>query len=98
MEQIFEINNEPVMLQALEVLSILGKNEEITVMAKGNSIPSAVTVAIIITENLLRNNSKIHKIMVNSEPILEMGGVVSNIKIVLRKMRCQNDLNQNVSF
>ena len=87
MEYEFEINNEPVMLQALEVLSILGKNEEITIVAKGNSIPSAVTVALIITENLLKNNSKIRQIIVGSEPIYEMGGVMSNIKIVLRKIR-----------
>ena len=87
MEYEFEINNEPVMLQALEVLSILGKNEEITIVSKGNSIPSAVTVALIITENLLKNNSKIHQTIVGSEPIYDMGGVMSNIKIVLRKIR-----------
>ena len=86
MKLVYEIQKEPVMLQALEVLSNLGKNEEITITGKGDSIPDAVTVANILTNNLLRGNSKIHQTMVGSEPISEMGKMLSNITIILRKI------------
>ena len=83
---VFEVHNEPVMQSALDALSIIGKNKEITLRAKGQSIPNAVTVALIITENILKGNSKIHKISVDSEPIQELGRAESNIKIILRKI------------
>lgn len=86
MKLVFEIQKEPVMLQALEVLANLGKNEEITITGKGDSIPDAVTVANILTNNLLKGNSKIHHTMVGSEPINEMGRMLSNISIILRKI------------
>ena len=56
MKPVFEIQKEPVMIQALEVLSNLGKNEEITIIGKGDSIPDAVTIANILTNNLLKGN------------------------------------------
>ena len=86
MKLVFEIQKEPFMLQALEVLSNLGKNEEITIMGKGDSIPDAITVANILTNNLLKGNSEIHQTMVGSEPISEMGRMMSNISIILRKI------------
>ena len=86
MKLVYEIQKEPVMLQALEVVSNLGKNEEITITGKGDSIPDAVTVANILTNNLLKGNSKIHQTMVGSEPISEMGRMLSNITIIFRKI------------
>ncbi len=85
-ESVFEVHNEPVMQSALDALSIIGKNKEITLSAKGQSIPNAVAVALIITENMLKGNSKIHKITVDSEPIQDLGSSMSNIKIILRKV------------
>ncbi len=83
---VFEIHNDPAMQSALDALSIIGKYKEITLRAKGNSIPNAVTVANIITESILKGNSKIHKIKVDSEPIQELGRMLSNIEIILRKI------------
>ncbi len=83
---VFEVHNEPVMESALDALAIIGKHKEITLRAKGQSIPNAVAVALIITENFLKGNSKIHKITVDSEPIQELGRAESNIKIILRKV------------
>jgi len=83
---VFEIHNDPAMQSALDALSIIGKHREITLRAKGNSIPNAVTVANIITESILKGNSKIHKIKVGSEPIRELGRMLSNIEIILRKI------------
>ncbi len=84
-ESIVDIHNDPIMQSALDILSILGNHKEITIRAKGNSIPNAVAVANIITENMLKGNSKIHKITVDSEPIQELGRAISNIEIVLKK-------------
>ena len=81
----FEIRDEPVMELVLDAISILGKNKEITILAKGKFIATAVTVALIITEKMMNKNSKIVKIKVDSEPIFEMGGIQSTIEIVLRK-------------
>jgi len=84
-DSVVDIHNDPIMQSALDILSILGKHKEITIRAKGNSIPNAVAVANIITESMLKGNSKIHKITVDSEPIQELGRAVSNIKIILKK-------------
>ena len=83
---VFEIHNDPVMQSALDALSILGKYKEIKIRARGNSIPNAVAVANILTENMLKGNSKINKISVDSEPIQEMGRTQSNIEIIIQKI------------
>ncbi len=85
-ESVIVIYNDPIMQSALDILSILGKHNEVTIRAKGNSIPNAVAVANIITENMLKGNSKIHKITVDSEPIQELGRASSNIEIILKKI------------
>jgi len=85
-ESVIDIYNDPIMQSALDILSILGKHKEVTIRAKGNSIPNAVAVANIITENMLKGNSKIHKITVDSEPIQELGRASSNIEIILKKI------------
>ena len=85
-ESIFDVYNEPAMTSAIDVLSIIGKHKEVTLRARGDSIPNAVTVANIITQSLLKGNSKIHKITVSSEPIQELGKTLSNIEIILRKI------------
>jgi DNA-binding protein len=85
-DSVFEVHDDPVMESAIDALAIIGKHKEITIRARGKSIPNAVAVALIITENLLKGNSKIHKITVDSEPIQELGCALSNIKIILRKI------------
>ena len=85
-EAVIEIHNDPVMQSALDTLSIIGKFKQVTIRAKGNSIPNAVAVANIVTENMLKGNSKIKKITVDSEPIQEVGRALSNIEIVLEKI------------
>lgn len=85
-DTVIAIYDEPVMQSALDAIPILAKYGEITIIAKGNSIPNAVAVANIITENILKGSSKIHKITVDSEPIHEMGRTLSNIEIILRKI------------
>ena len=80
------IHNDPVMQSALDAISIFGKHKEITLRAKGNSIPNAVAVANIIIENLMKEKSKIQKISVDSEPIKEIGQTQSSIEIIINKI------------
>ena len=85
-ESIIEIHNDPVMQSALDALAIVGKYKEITIKAKGNSIPNAVAVANILKDNMLKGTSKIEKITVDSEPIEMMGRTQSNIEIIIKKI------------
>ena len=85
-ESIIEIHNDPVMQSALDALAIIGKHKEITIRAKGNSIPNAVAVANILKDNMLKGTSKIEKITVDSEPIQMMGRAQSNIEIIIKKI------------
>lgn len=85
-DSIITIHNDPVMQSALDAIAIFQKYNEITIKATGNSIPNAVAVANIITENIMRGNSKIQKITVDSEPIHELGRTLSSIQIILKKI------------
>ena len=85
-DSVFIINKEPVMQLALDALTIIGTHKEITLRARGDSIPNAVSVANIINKSMLKGNSKIHQITVSSEPIQELGQVLSKIEIILRKI------------
>ena len=53
---------EPVMKTAVEALSVLGKTKRLTVIGKGESCPNAVAVSNILTQKMLKGNSKIEKI------------------------------------
>ena len=81
------IMEEPVMECALDVLMDLGNSGQVTLIAKGNAIPTAVAVANIVTENMMKGNSKIRDIVVDSESGLGRYGVtlVSTIKIIITK-------------
>ena len=84
-ESVFTVHNEPVMMDAINVLTMLGKTKKAILRAKGDSIPNAVAVANIITENMLKGNSTIQKIMVDSEGPAGIGKMLSTIEIVLLK-------------
>ena len=79
------VKDESVMTSALDVLTTLSANKRIVLMAKGNLIPNAVAVANIVTENMLKGNSKIQDIKLDSVISEEDGQMTSNIEIVLIK-------------
>ena len=81
----FLVNNEPVMITALEVLSVLEKNAEIRIKGKGETCPNTVAVANIITENILKGKSKTGKIIVDSD-ITDDGYMISTIEIIIKKI------------
>ncbi len=79
------INQQPVMQYALDTLTELIKHKTITLMAKGDSIPTAVAVANVLTENMLKGNSRILDITVDSESQDGNYALVSIIKITITK-------------
>ena len=79
------VKNESVMTSALDVLTELSSNKRVVLMAKGDLIPNAVAVANIVTENMLKGNSKIENIKLDSVISEEDGQMISNIEIVLIK-------------
>jgi len=82
---IFNVHNEPVMIEAINVISLLGKSNKVIIRAKGDSIPNAVAIANIITEKMLKGNSKIQKILVDTEMPAGIGKMLSTIEIILQK-------------
>ena len=81
----FFVKDESVMTSALDVLTALSASKRVVLMAKGNLIPNAVAVANIVTENMLKGNSKIEDIKLDSVISEEDGQMISNIEIVVIK-------------
>ncbi|MDI1495933.1 MAG: DNA/RNA-binding protein AlbA [Cenarchaeum symbiont of Oopsacas minuta] len=74
-----------VMGYAINVLQILGKHKKVILKGRGETITSAVTVANIVTERLLKGNSKVERIVLNSDIPKTMGRMISTIQITLTK-------------
>ena len=85
--KIISIHQQDVVPCALDLLTELVKYKTITLVARGQSIPTAVAVANIVTENMMKGNSKILDIIVDSEETHEKSGpsLVSIIKITVAK-------------
>jgi DNA-binding protein len=81
----FLITNEPVMILAMDVLQVLNKIGKITIIGKGELCPSTVSVANIITQNILKGITKTEKISVDSE-ILDDGRLISTLEIIIIKI------------
>lgn len=85
-DTIITIGNEPVMQSAIDVLSILGSKNQVMLKARGNSIPNAVATANIITEKMLKGNSKVQKITLDTVSAAGIGRMTSTIEIILNKI------------
>nr|AIF02778.1 Alba, DNA/RNA-binding protein [uncultured marine thaumarchaeote KM3_15_A07]AIF20934.1 DNA/RNA-binding protein AlbA [uncultured marine thaumarchaeote KM3_97_A02] len=81
----FLITNEPVMKLAMDVLQVLNKSGKITIKGKGESCPATVSVANIITQNILNGITKTEKISVDSE-ISDDGRLISTMEIIITKI------------
>ena len=79
------VKDESVMTGALDVLTALDASKRVVLLAKGNLIPNAVAIANIVTENMLKGNSKIEDIKLDSVISEEDGQMNSNIEIILTK-------------
>ena len=84
----FLIGNKPVMVSAMDVLEILNKFNKITIKGEGESCPTTVSVANVITQNILNGRTQTDKILVDSK-ILDDGRLISTIEIVITKIERQ---------
>jgi DNA-binding protein len=80
------IGNDPVMLTAVDVVSKLMIQDKISLKARGNSIPSAVAVANIITEKMLVGSTKIEKINLDTVSEAGIGDMTSTVEIIIKKI------------
>ena len=81
----FVITDKPVMELVMDVLQILNKIGKIIIEGNGDSCPTTVSVANIITQNILNGTAKTENISVNSE-ILDDGRLISTIEITITKI------------
>ena len=73
------------MKSALDVITEISSNNRIVLKANGDLIPNAVAVANIVTENMLKGNSSIQDIKLDSVISEEDGQMTSNIQITILK-------------
>ena len=85
-ETIINIGYDPVMQVALDILTMLGSKNKVILKAKGNSIPNAVAIANIITEKMLKGNSKVEKIILDTVELAGIGNMTSTVEIILNKI------------
>ena len=81
----FQINNDPVMATAMNVLEILNQINKITIKGIGESCPATVSVANIITQNILKDRTRTEKISLGGE-VSDDGRLISTIEIVITKI------------
>ena len=84
-QTIINIGNEPVMLTAVDVVSKLINQDRIILKAIGNSIPSAVAVANIITEKMLNGSTQVEKINLDTVAKAGIGDMTSTVEIIITK-------------
>jgi len=84
-DNVYFIKDESVMISAVDVLTKLSDSKSIFLKAEGNLIPNAVAIANIVTENMLKGNSSIQDIKLDSIISEENGQMISNIQINLIK-------------
>ena len=81
----FMITDKPVMELVMDVLQILNKSGKIIIKGNDNSCPTTVSVANVITQNVLNDIAKTENISVDSE-ISDDGRLVSTIEITITKI------------
>ena len=81
----FVITDKPVMELVMDVLPILNKIGKIIIGGNGDSCPTTVSVANIITQNILNGTTKTENISVNSK-ISDDGHLISIIEITITKI------------
>jgi len=85
-DETFHVRNDQVMKSSINVLTKIGKTGKVVLQARGNMIPSAVAIANILTEKILKGNSKIDHIKVDSFISDDDGRMISTIEITLLKI------------
>ena len=84
---VIDIDNAPIMESVFDVLTVLQNTDHVILKSNGNSIPNAVAVANIITEDVLKDKSKVQKILLDTLSAAGIGKMTSTIEILLEKVQ-----------
>lgn len=84
---VINIDNAPIMESVFDVLTMLQNTDHVILKSNGNSIPNAVAVANIITEDVLKDKSKVQKILLDTLSAAGIGKMTSTIEILLDKVQ-----------
>ncbi len=84
---VINIDNAPIMESVFDVLTMLQNTDHVILKSNGNSIPNAVAVANIITEDVLKDKSKVQKILLDTLSAAGIGKMTSTIEILLDKIQ-----------
>lgn len=84
-DQIMVVGRAPVMTMVIEAMSILGDKSLLSLRAREDNIPRAVVVANILTEKMMRGNSRVYKILLDGD-IKQDGSMASTIEIIMAKV------------
>ena len=84
-DQIMVVDRAPVMSMVIEAMSILGDKSLLSLRAREDNIPRAVVVANILTEKMMRGNSRVYKILLDGD-IKQDGSMASTIEIIMAKV------------
>lgn len=79
------VGRAPVMTMVIEAMSILGDKSLLSLRAREDNIPRAVVVANILTEKMMRGNSRVYKILLDGD-IKQDGSMASTIEIIMAKV------------
>ncbi len=83
---VFYVDNSPIMSQVVDVLHILESQGTVTLKAHGDAIPSTVSIANFINDEILENQVKIQKIDLDTVEMAGIGKMTSTIQIVIKKI------------
>lgn len=84
-DQVMVVGRAPVMSMVIEAMSILGDKSLLSLRAREDNIPRAVVVANILTEKMMRGNSRVYKILLDGD-IKQDGSMASTIEIIMAKV------------
>ena len=73
-------------VNAVYAIEKIGNHGAAILQARGNSISDAVSVANIVTRRMLKGNSKVERVTIDSIELPDTGQLISTIEIVLTKL------------
>lgn len=84
---IIYIGHNPIDNYAMETVQALSKNGSVTLRSKGRSIPAAVTVANIVTREVLKGRTRVRQILLDTDAAPGIGSMTSTIEIHIDKIQ-----------
>ena len=84
---IIYIGSNPIDNYAMEAVQALSKKGSVTLRSKGRSIPTAVTVANIVTREVLKSRSRVRQILLDTDAAPGIGSMTSTIEIHIDRLQ-----------